>query len=49
MKPPVNATLIERFIFYMDNGKKKTANRIEVLYNYLEDCYMLDEYVEDPS
>jgi hypothetical protein len=43
-EPPENLTLLERYEFYIKNKKPKIAQRLEMLYNYLEDCLQFDDH-----
>ncbi len=36
------STLIERFVYYKTIGKDKKAQLLEDLFEYLEDCFDLD-------
>ena len=41
-KLTANSTLIERFVYYKTNGKDKKAQLLEDLFEYLEECFELD-------
>ena len=42
VKPTATSTLIERFVYYKTIGKDKKAQMLEDLFEYLEDCFELD-------
>ena len=41
-KLTANSTLIERFVYYKTLGKNKRAQMLEELFDYLEECFELD-------
>ncbi len=41
-KPNAQSTLIDRFVYYKTIGRHKKAQVLEDLFEYLEDCFDLD-------
>jgi len=42
MKPPVNATLIERLQFYVRTEQNEKAKALASIADYLEECFCWD-------